>query len=84
MESGRALWEELYYRYHTGVNYVKAMRRKWAALEKRIDKEIYLHVQEKLATQEKDAIIWRNTCLNYFQEFGKRPVPAFSDKVIIE
>ena len=84
MESERALWEELCYRYYTGVNYVKGMRRKWAALEKHIDKEIYLHVQEKLATQEKDAIIWRNTCLNYFQKFSKRLVPAFSDKVIIE
>jgi len=84
MESGRALWEELSYRYHAGVNYVKAMRRKWATLEKCIDKEIYLHVQEKLATQEKDAIIWRDTCLSYFQEFSNRPVPVFSDKVATE
>jgi len=84
MESGRALWDELCYRYHAGVNYVKAMRHKWAALEKHIDKDIYLHVQEKLATQEKDAIIWRNTCVGYFQKFSKRPVPAFSDKFIIK
>ncbi len=84
MESGRALWEELCYRYYTGVNYVKAMRQKWTALEKHIDKEIYLHVQEKLATQEKDAIIWRDTCVSYFQKFSDKTIPVFSDKVIIE
>jgi len=78
MESGRALWEELCYRYHTGVNYVKAMRRKWSTLESRIDQEIYLHVQEKLATQERDAIIWRDTCLGYFQKFSKMPVPDYN------
>jgi len=43
-----------------------------------------LHVQKKLATQEKDAIVWRDTCLNYFQKFSNKPVPVFSDKVIIE
>ncbi|MGB2864814.1 MAG: alpha-glucuronidase family glycosyl hydrolase [Sedimentisphaerales bacterium] len=75
MQSGRTLWEELCYRYYTGVDYVKAMRRTWAGLEKHIDRDIYLHVQEKLATQEKDAIIWRDTCLDYFQKISKIPVP---------
>lgn len=78
MESGRTLWEELCYRYHTGVDYVKAMRRKWSTLESRIDLEIYLHVQEKLATQERDAIIWRDTCLDYFQKFSQIPVPDYN------
>jgi alpha-glucuronidase len=53
------------------------MRRTWIGLEKHIDRDIYLHVQEKLATQEKDAGIWRDTCLSYFQKFSKRPVPVF-------
>ncbi len=77
MKSGRTLWEELCYRYHTGVDYVKAMRRKWSTLEDLIDQDMYLHVQEKLATQEKDAIIWRDTCLDYFQEFSKKPFPEY-------
>lgn len=75
MQSGRTLWQELCYRYHTGVNYVKTMRRQWATLENRIDKDMYLHVQEKLATQEKDAITWRDTCLNFFQKFSKMSMP---------
>jgi len=77
MESGRTLWEELCYRYHAGVNYVKAMRQKWAALEKDIDQNMYSHVREKLAAQEKDATIWRDACLGYFQEFSKMPIPDY-------
>lgn len=84
MESGRALWEELCLRYYKGVNYVKEMRRTWASLEKYIDEEIYVHVQEKLATHEKDAMIWRDTCLSYFQKFSDRPIPVFFDNSIIE
>jgi alpha-glucuronidase len=52
------------------------MRRTWASLEGEIDREIFAHVEEKLATQEKDAALWRDTCLGYFQEFSKMPVPA--------
>jgi alpha-glucuronidase len=78
MQSGRTLWDELCYRYNTGVDYVKAMRQKWATLEKDIDPDIYLHVQEKLATQEKDAAIWRDTCLGYFQKFSKMQIPEYN------
>jgi len=78
MRSGRTLWAELCYRYYTGVDYVKAMRRTWAGLEKHIDQDIYSHVQEKLATQEKDATIWRDTCLGYFRKFSKMPVPEYN------
>jgi alpha-glucuronidase len=78
MKSGRTLWEELCYRYYIGVDYVKDMERKWATLKKDIDPDIYLHVQEKLATQEKDAAIWRDTCTSYFQKFSNRPVPKYN------
>jgi alpha-glucuronidase len=76
--SGRTLWDELCYRYNTGVDYVKEMRRKWATLEKDIEPDIYSHVQEKLITQEKDATIWRDTCLSYFQKFSKMPIPEYN------
>ncbi len=77
MKSGRTLWKELCRRYYKGVDYVKKMEHTWDAIEKDIDPEIYLHVKEKLATQEKDAAIWRDTCVSYFQKFSNRPVPAY-------
>jgi alpha-glucuronidase len=75
MQSGRTLWDELCYRYNTGVGYVKEMRQKWATLQKDIDPDIFSHVQEKLAIQEKDAALWRDTCLDYFRKFSKMPIP---------
>jgi hypothetical protein len=32
-------------------------------------------VQGKRVTQVKDASIWQDTCLNYFLEFSKMPIP---------
>jgi alpha-glucuronidase len=78
MQSGRTLWDELCFRYNTGVGYVKEMRQKWATLQKYIDPDIFSHVQEKLAIQEKDAAIWRDTCSGYFQEFSKMAIPEYN------
>jgi len=78
MQSGRTLWDELCYRYNMGIGYVKEIRQKWATLEKDIDPDIFSHVQKKLAIQEKDAAIWRNTCLGYFQKFSKMPITDYN------
>ena len=78
MRSGRTLWDELCYRYNTGVGCVKEMRQKWATLEKDIDPDIFSHVQEKLAIQEKDAAVWRDTCLDYFRKFSKMPITEYN------
>jgi alpha-glucuronidase len=78
MQSGRTLWDELCYRYNKGVDYVKEMRQKWATLQKDIDPDIFSHVQEKLAIQEKDAAVWRDTCLDYFQIFSKMPILEYN------
>ncbi|HPG39321.1 MAG TPA: alpha-glucuronidase family glycosyl hydrolase [bacterium] len=77
MSSGRTLWHEMCFRYYAGVDYVYKMQRDWQSLEKRIDPEIFAHVQKKLQVQAQDAAIWRDTCINYFQKFSKRPVTEF-------
>ena len=77
-QSGRTLWEELCFRYYNGVDYVKEMSHTWAALKKYIDPEIYQHVQKKLAIQEKDAAIWRDTCLGYFNKFSNMPIAPYN------
>jgi alpha-glucuronidase len=40
-----------------------------------IDNERYKHVKQLLVRQEKEAVMWRNACVLYFQEFSKLPVP---------
>jgi alpha-glucuronidase len=76
MRSGRTLWDELCYRYYTGVDFVSQMRADWASVEDKIDPEIFAHVAEKLETQETDAANWRDTCVKYFQTFSKMPIPG--------
>jgi len=71
MQSGRSLWDELSLKYHEGTKYVDEMIETWSSLESEVDEGIFKHVNEKLQQQQKDAIIWRDTCLNYFMRFRK-------------
>ncbi|GAB2835029.1 alpha-glucuronidase family glycosyl hydrolase [Ferruginibacter profundus] len=76
MHSGRTLWNELCYKYYTGVDSIKAMQQQWNSLEKFVDAERFIQVQQLLNIQVKEAVWWRNACLLYFQTFSKMPIPA--------
>jgi alpha-glucuronidase len=76
MHSGKTLWDELCFKYYTGVDSIKAMQKQWNALEKFVDAERFNQVKQLLNIQVKDAIWWRNACLLYFQTFSKQPIPA--------
>jgi alpha-glucuronidase len=80
MISGKTLWEELCSKYYSGTNFVDQMIESWSSLEKTLDPEIYLHVKAKLEKQKTDAAIWRDTCLEYFQKFSKKPIENQSFK----
>ena len=75
MQSGRTLWEELCHVYYAGVDSVRAMQKKWNALEGKIDEERFRQVQMLLAIQVDEAVWWRNACLLYFQTFSGKPIP---------
>jgi len=76
LRSGRPLWDELCHRYQRGVDAVRILRKDWQSLADSIDAERHAHVAGRLARQEKDAIIWKDSCLLYFQTYSKRPLPA--------
>jgi alpha-glucuronidase len=80
MKSGRNLWEELCYKYYTGVDSVRAMQKQWAQLSAFVDTERFKQVSMLLAVQEKEAVWWRNACLLYFQQFSGMPIPAQYEK----
>lgn len=80
LRSGRTLWDELALHYQRGVNWVRATRKQWEALKGVIDSERYEEVARKLSIQERDAIVWRDACLLYFQTFSKMPLPAGVEK----
>ncbi|MBN1398622.1 MAG: alpha-glucuronidase [Bacteroidetes bacterium] len=74
LRSGKTLWEELRAKYYSGTNYVNEMIEKWSSVKTYIDPDIFMHVQARLDTQKTDAGIWRDTCLQYFQGFSKKPI----------
>jgi len=74
MQSGRTLWEELCHKYYSGTAYVEQMLDQWNRLQGTVDQALFLHVQNKLNQQQRDAVIWRDTCLGYFQQFSKKNI----------
>jgi alpha-glucuronidase len=80
MKSGRTLWNELCYKYYSGVDSVRWMQNTWNGLKNYIDEERFNQVKMLLAIQENEAVWWRNACLLYFQTFSKMPIPAIYEK----
>lgn len=80
MRSGRTLWNELCYKYYSGVDSIRQMRRSWNHLKNFIDEERFQQVKMLLKIQEKEAVWWRNACLLYFQTFSGMPVPANNEQ----
>jgi len=76
MRSGRTLWEELCQKYFSGTDYVRRMNEQWLSLDGTVDPQVFSSVRAKLKQQLIDAAVWRDTCLDYFQKFSKRPIPS--------
>ena len=75
LKNGRELWPELCYRYDTGVQQVRGFQRSWDKIAGMIDAARFSAVQSKLRTQSRDAQIWKDACLLYFQQFSKMDIP---------
>jgi len=75
MKSGRTLWEEMCHHYDAGVKSVGWLRSEWQGLQEAIDPERFAVVEALLAKQERDARIWRDGCLLYFQTFSQKAFP---------
>jgi alpha-glucuronidase len=80
MKSGRNLWDELVHKYYEGVEQVRSMQREWDKLEAYVDAERFAQVKALLIVQERDAVIWRDSCVLYFQTFSGKPIPADYEK----
>ena len=76
MRSGRPLWDELCLRYQSGVDTVRTWQKSWDTLAGAIDAERHQHIATLLRGQEREALIWRDACTQYFATFSKRPLPA--------
>jgi alpha-glucuronidase len=75
IKSGRILWDELCYTYDRGLNEVRQFQKTWDKVQPYVDAQRFAEVQSKLRRQCRDAQIWKDGCLLYFQKFSKRPIP---------
>jgi alpha-glucuronidase len=75
MKSGNILWDELCFKYDEGVKQVAWLSKEWESLSGLIDRERFEAVDKLLVMQERDARIWKDGCLLYFQTFSLRPFP---------
>ena len=75
MKNGRILWDELCYRYDQGLRQVREFQKIWDKAEFYVDAQRFREVQSKLRRQCRDAQIWKDACLLYFQQFSRRPIP---------
>ena len=75
MKNGKILWDELCYHYDIGVNQVREFQKTWDRVQPYVDQQRFAAVQSKLRRQSRDAQIWKDACLLYFQQFSQRPIP---------
>ena len=74
LPSGETVWEALNRHYDKGVDGVEEMRQIWRGLEGSVEPGIYSDIERRMLTQHKDAIWWRDACLEYFgDKAGKKP-----------
>ncbi|WP_261511854.1 alpha-glucuronidase [Chryseobacterium paludis] len=84
MKDGKTLWEELSYKYDTGVKNVRGYQKVWDKIQPYIDEERFTEVQSKLKIQAKDAEWWKDACLLYFQTYSKMPIPYDIERPVHE
>ena len=75
MKNGRTLWDELCYRYDDGVRQVRRFQTVWDKVQPFVDAPRFADVQRKLRIHARDAQIWKDGCLLYFQQFSRMPIP---------
>lgn len=75
MKSGRTLWAEIAYHYDKGVKQVREFQKVWDKVQPYVDSTRFKTVQRKLRAQSANAVLWKDACLLYFQQFSKMPVP---------
>lgn len=75
MKNGETLWNALCYRYQEGVDRARNFQRTWNKVAPYIDAKRYGEVDKKLREQVRNAGVWKDGVLLYFQKYSKRPFP---------
>lgn len=84
MKNGRTLWDELCYRYDSGVQQVREYQKVWDKLESEIDSQRFAEVESRLRIQARDAVWWKDAILLYFQTYSQMPIPYEIERPVHE
>jgi alpha-glucuronidase len=84
MKNGRILWDELCYYYDKGLQQVREFQKVWDKLKPYVDEQRFAEVQSKLRRHCRDAQIWKDGCLLYFQQFSRLPIPFDIERPIYD
>ena len=84
VKSGRTLWDEMCYRYDSGLQAVREFQKTWDRVELYVDPDRFTHVQSKLRRQCRNAQVWKDACLLYFQQFSRKPIPYEIDRPVYD
>jgi alpha-glucuronidase len=82
MKSGRTLWDELCYHYDTGVKQVREFQKIWDKAEPFVDSTRFNDVQRKLRAEAINVVLWKDACLQYFQQFSGMRIPLEIERPI--
>lgn len=75
MKNGSTLWDEICRHYDKGLKQVRSFQLTWDQVQPYIGKQQFEEVQSKLRRQYRDAQVYKDACLLYFQQFGRMPFP---------
>jgi alpha-glucuronidase len=84
MKDGQTLWDALCHHWDTGVFRVRAFQKLWDKAQPFVDSTRFAAVQLKLREECANAILWKDACLLYFQQFSRMPVPYDIDRPVHE
>jgi alpha-glucuronidase len=82
MKSGRTLWDDICYRYDSGVQQVRGFQKVWDKAQPYVDTDRFTAVQRKLRSQSSNAVLWKDACLLYFQQYSQMPIPDAIERPI--
>ena len=84
MKSGQTLWDALCHHWDTGVREVREFQKIWDKTQPYVDSARFAEVQRKLREECANAVLWKDACLLYFQQFSRMPIPYDIDRPVHE
>ena len=82
LKNGESLWNSLCLEYEDGVRRTQSYINTWNKLSKYIDNQRFNDCSLRLERQHKDAIWWKDACLQYFQIYSGRDFPENISKAV--